>query len=102
MKNDGARIQEYFEKEPEGVALGMTLECLFNRFGSDKTAEDMADYLCRYCHHTIQQSIMRGVVIFLRKMAATEYYDDRNESSVKAARTMIEAYDNARHSLPFI
>jgi len=95
-------ISDYFEKESTGIAFGKTIEHLFNTFSSDRMAKETAEYLTTYCHRTIQQSIMRGIVIFLRKMADSPYYDARNEASVKAAKTMIEAYDNAHISLPMI
>ena len=95
-------IAEYFKKETTGVALGKTIARLFNTFSSDKLAKETAEYLTRYCHRTIQQSIMRGVVVFLRKMASSEYYDDRNEGSVNAAKIMIDAYDKADCQLPMI
>lgn len=96
-------IAEYFEKNADGTALAKTLEHVFNTFGSDHTAKEAADYICTHCHRTIQQSIMRGVVILLRRMAAVEYYDDRNEASVKMARAAVKAIDEQGvSSLPMI
>ena len=95
-------IANYFERNTTGTALGKTISCLFNSFSSDAMAKEAAEYIVTQCHRTIQQSIMRGVVIFLRKMAASEYYDERNKASVRAAKSMIEAYDRENIRLPMI
>lgn len=101
---DNAKIiAGYFSEEKnKGTALGKALEYLFNEFGSDRVAKDAAEYICTYAHRTLQQSIMRGVLILLRRMAAVEHYDARNESSVKMAKTAVKAIDEAGISLPFI
>lgn len=96
-------IAEYFKDNDEGVALAKTLSYVFNSFGSDRTAKDMAEYTCRYTHKTIQQSIVRGMFIFLRQMGNSEYYDARNEAAVKASKIAMDAVDNSDYSgLPLI
>ena len=95
-------IKEYFDTETKGIALAKTLDHIFNDFGSDRTAKECAEYLATRTHRTIQQSIVRGIFIFLRKLASIEYYDDRNEASVKAAKVAIKAIDDARIGFPMI
>ena len=96
-------IANYFENEEEGVALAKTLSYVFNTFGSDRVAKDMATYICNNTHKTIQQSIVRGMFIFLRQMGNNEYYDARNEAAVKASKVAMDAVDNSEYSaLPFI
>lgn len=97
------RVAEYFEEnENTGIALGKALEYLFNNFSSDRMAKDAAEYICTRAHRTLQQSIIRGVFILLRRMATVEYYDDRNEASVKAAKAAIKAIDDENIAFPFI
>ena len=95
-------IGDYFAKHETGTALAHTLEYVFNHFGSDSMAKETADYICTYTHKTIQQCIMRGILIFLRRMAKVENYDARNEASVKMAQVAIKAIDDANIGLPFI
>ena len=98
----GKRISEYFAEHERGIALAKSLEYLFNYFGSDSMAKEAADYICTYTHKTLQQSIMRGVIILLRRMAKVENYDARNEASIKAAKVAIKAIDDEQISFPFI
>ena len=98
----GKHICEIFAKHETGIALAKTLEYLFNHFGSDNMAKETADYICTYTHKTLQQSIMRGIIILLRHMATMENYDARNEASVKAAKAAIKAIDEEHITLPFI
>ena len=95
-------VTDYFKEETTGIALAKTLDYVFNDFGSDRTANECAEYLATRTHHTIQQSIVRGIFIFLRKLASIEYYDDRNEASVKAAKVAIKAIDDAHIGFPMI
>lgn len=96
-------IAEYFKEETTGTALAKTVELIANAFGSEKTAKETAEYICTKVHRTLQQSIMRFVLIFLRRMADKNMScDARNEASVKAARIMVQAYDDNKLNLPFI
>ena len=95
-------IKEYFDTETKGIALAKTLDYIFNDFSCDRTANECAEYLATRTHHTIQQSIVRGIFIFLRKLATVEYYDDRNEASILAAKVAIKAIDDAHIGFPLI
>lgn len=71
---------------------------MVNDFGfeDDELAEKMANE-----HPTLQQNFMRLCRKFIVKMSQKTYYDDRNESSVKMAKKMVEAIKEDS-SLPFI
>lgn len=58
-------------------------------FPDDEIAEYMATE-----HRTIQQSFMRLCMKFIKKMSEQEYWDGRNEASVKMAKKIMEALDN--------
>ena len=66
------------------------VEDMVNDFGfaDDKVAETMAN-----SHPTLQQSFMRLCVKFIKKMSEKEYWDGRNEASVKTAQKIMEALD---------
>ena len=102
MMKENEIINKYFAEESIGVALGKTLEHIFNYFGSDTTAKEATAYLLRNCHRTILQSITRGVFIYLRALSKVEYYDARNEASVKVAKVAIKAIDDEDIGFPLI
>ena len=59
---------------------------MVNDMGFD--AEGLAEKMAKN-HPTLQQSFMRFVMKFIRKMAAKEIYDDRNKASVKLAKDIV-------------
>lgn len=63
-------------------------------FDDDGLAEKMANE-----HPTIQQSFMRFVAKFIKKMASKEYWDARNESAVQFAQGVGEL---ANTYFPFV
>lgn len=65
-------------------------------FKDEELAEAMAND-----HPTLQQSFMRFVMKFIRKMAAKEYYDARNERSVLLAKKIVESIGET-NNLPMI
>jgi len=67
---------EFFRKQ---------VEKMVNDFGFqyEELAKSMAND-----HPTLQQSFMRMVVQFIEKMADKQYYDGRNEASVKLAKKL--------------
>ena len=52
-------------------------------------------------HRTLQQSYTRFVMRWIGKMAMTEYFDGRNEASVKLCKKIINAVKD-EDSLPLI
>lgn len=56
--------------------------------------EELADKMANE-HPTLQQSFMRFVVKFIKKMANKEYYDGRNERSVMLAKKMATAMEDS-------
>lgn len=65
-------------------------------FEDDKLADKMANE-----HPTLQQSFMRFVCQFIRKMAKREYTDGRNERAVALAKRLVKVLDEDDF-LPFI
>lgn len=56
--------------------------------------EELADKMANE-HPTLQQSFMRFVVKFVKKMANKDYYDGRNERSVMLAKKMVTAMEDS-------
>lgn len=65
-------------------------------FEDEKLADKMANE-----HPTLQQSFMRFVCKFIRKMAKREYTDGRNERAVALAKRLAKVLDEDDY-LPFI
>ena len=89
------------EERKKAEDLAMEIENAFNQFGSHDTAEVLSKHFLR-THRTIQQSIVRGMFVFLRDLAKEEYFDARNENAVKAAKLAVEAIDREKISFPLI
>ena len=87
------------KKTPE--MLARDIEDAFNQFGSHETAKVLSKHFLN-THRTIQQSIVRGMFVFLRDLAKEEYFDERNENAVKAAKLAVEAIDREKISFPLI
>ena len=85
----------------EAEELALEIENSFNPYGSEKTAKILSQHFLR-THRTIQQSIVRGIFIFLRDLSKEEYYDARNANAVKAAKLAIEAIDREHVGFPLI
>ena len=66
-------------------------------FPDELIAEKMANEHC-----TLQQSFMRLCMKFIKKMSEKKYWDGRNESSVKTAKKIMEAFGDEPIALPFI
>ena len=64
-------------------------------FEDENLAEHMANE-----HPTLQQSFMRFVVKFIKKMAEKTYTDGRNEASVALAKQLAEVVKDSH--LPFV
>ena len=74
-----------------GELLGRILAHMFNTYSSASVAKHCAEYVINYVHHTTQQSIMRGIICYLKIMGENEYTDARNIRSVEAARIAYQA-----------
>lgn len=67
--------------------------------------EKIAEYMSRE-HRTLQQTFTKLCVDWLKQLAVTEYYDERNKASVELAKSLMdipeakEVLDTAR--LPMI
>ena len=85
----------------EAEELALEIEHSFNPYGSEKTAKILSQHFLR-THRTIQQSIVRGIFIFLRDLSKEEYYDARNANAVKAAKLAIEAIYREYFGFPLI
>ncbi len=70
-----------------------------NNFGCD--IETFVEAMSKQ-HRTLQQSFTNVCLAWLRKLAATEEYDLRNEASVKIAKKIVEAVEDVRYKLPCI
>ena len=81
--------------------LAVEITNTFNDFNSAESAKIMAEHFVNV-HPTIQQSIVRGMFVFLRKLAKSEYYDARNEDAVKAARAAVKAVDEEKIYFPMV
>ena len=75
--------------------LAVEITNTFNDYNAGESAKIMAEHFVNV-HPTIQQSLVRGMFVFLRKLAETEYYDARNEDAVKAARAAVKAIDEEK------
>lgn len=78
----------YEEWEDRNNFNAEVIDTMINDFGFDEKiiAEKMANN-----HPTLQQNFMRLCMRFIENMAGKEYYDGRNEASVKTAKQIIEA-----------
>ena len=81
--------------------LAVEITNTFNNYNSGESAKIMAEHFMNV-HPTIQQSLVRGMFVFLRKLAETDYYDARNEDAVKAARAAVKAIDKEGIYFPMI
>ncbi len=89
-----------YQAAAEAEKLATAVSNFVNASGGDK--ETFVATLAND-HPTLQQSITRLVISFLRAMATKEYVDDRNRAAVNAARVMVDALNEARAgSLPLI
>ena len=61
--------------------------------------DDFADEMSRQ-HRTLQQKYTLFCVAWLKKLADTESYDDRNEASVKFAKSIKKELNDA--TFPYI
>lgn len=52
-------------------------------------------------HRTLQQSFMRLIMNWLKALSEQEYYDGRNEASVKLAKRIMDAVGDD-YCLPYI
>ena len=93
-KYKSATYGEYLDRHEfyEDVVESMVNDCGFR---DKELAEKMAND-----HPTLQQSFMRMVVAFIRKMAEKTYYDGRNEKSVLLAKKLLPIVEET--SLPFV
>jgi hypothetical protein len=66
-------------------------------FPDELIAKKMANEHC-----TLQQSFMRLCMTFIKLMSEKNYWDGRNEASVKTAKKIMEAFGDEPISLPFI
>lgn len=64
-------------------------------FNPDKFVDEMSRQ-----HRTLQQRYTFLCVAWLKKLANTEHYDNRNEASVKFAKSIKKELDNA--AFPYI
>lgn len=53
-------------------------------------------------HRTLQQNFMRLIVEYIRTTAEQEFYDDRNEASVEAAKKLLKTIEDENIFLPYI
>lgn len=60
--------------------------------GSDTSKLKELAKLMTKDHRTLQQLKMKLACLFIEEMASQEFYDARNEASVKAAKAMIEGF----------
>lgn len=79
--------------------LAIEITNTFNDFNSGESAKIMAEHFMNV-HPTIQQSLVRGMFVFLRKLAEIEYYDKRNIDAVMAARAAVKAIDEEEINFP--
>lgn len=84
-KYENATYQEWDERHKfyEDVVDNMVNDTLFQ---DDKLAQTMANN-----HPTLQQSFMRFVMKFIKRMSEKTYFDGRNENSVKLAKKIMES-----------
>ena len=89
--------------EERGRFLASLLENNYNSFCTKDMTKAACEQLTVYTHKTIQQSIMNGVIQYLKAVSETESIDPRNESAVKAAKIAYGAlYDAGYDVLPMI
>lgn len=82
------------EKDKE-MAQQITLYVNNLSFNPDEFIDEMSRQ-----HRTLQQRYTLLCVAWLKKLADIEYYDDRNEASVKFAKSIKKELDNA--AFPYI
>ena len=95
-KYKSATYKEWDDRHEWNAGL---LSDMVNDYGfkDEMIAEKMATD-----HPTLQQTFMRFVLKFIRKMAAKPYFDDRNKASVAIAREIVKTLDEKGEYLPFI
>ena len=77
------------------------IEEVLNSFSFNPKA--LAEEMARQTHRTLQQSLTRFCVEWLKVCASDDYlYDDRNEASHIVARKLMEGCGNDLPGLPFI
>lgn len=94
-KYKSATYGDYLDRHGfyEDVVWSMVNDCGFR---DKELAEKMAND-----HPTLQQSFMRMVVAFIKKMAEKPHYDGRNEKSVLLAKKLQPIIEGNEH-LPFV
>lgn len=92
-------VRENHERQA-GADLATQVEDMLN--GGGKHMSDGFVAAVPMFHRTLQQSFMRNLIVpLIRQFADMEYFDARNEGTVKLARTLIEIIDSEGY-LPFI
>lgn len=87
------------EISKESQENARTIGKMANSFGFSPKA--IAKYIAQTEHRTIQQSITRFCVEWLRVCASEDYrYDGRNEASHEVAKKLLDGHDDIY--LPFI
>lgn len=78
---------------------------LVNRYGASQSKRLVAKIILQE-HRTLQQNVMRDIVLPLLQGWALMYnndmYDPRNEGTCKLAAKLVECYENSNIGLPFI
>lgn len=79
--------------------LAKDLSTWVNKFDSRPEREALAKEMAND-HPTLQQAKMRVFMAFVQEMASKEYFDARNEASVKLARQIIALWDGDPYGPP--
>jgi len=87
--------------DPEQVVRVISDFC--NRMGGQEDIEKFVEFMDRE-HRTLQQGFTRVLVAWIRHLASLKenWYDLRNEASVKLAKKIMESVPYESLFLPFI
>lgn len=95
-------MREETRKDAERLAKDITH--FVNSFSSKEETEFLANEMCKQ-HRTLQQSFANFVFQYIKKQAVmydTNYYDARNEASVKIFKELSKILEKTGIILPYI
>ena len=87
MTDEERGRQMQMEKDAEELAKSLTH--FFNTFGTEERFKLLSKNLMNE-HRTLQQTTMKFFIHQMKEWAETEFYDGRNEATVKLCKKIVE------------
>ena len=94
-------IKRNKEKKQKAEALAKELTSFFNNYDTDGCCKALSDALMNE-HRTLQQSVGRFMMYQITVWAETNFYDGRNQATVRVCKDIVEKIGKENMYLPMI